>query len=147
MLFRSVHWSYEDLPPLACNGIRIVKPLRPDEGGYHNNKDDRPKETWSANLFHVPTVSVFDPNGALPLTLTREKLSSDHLPFDTILRENVIRDFLAYCIVSAPTSPLVEIGKKALSPFVAYPGFSDERESDWGYHRRGWGPEIGRAHV
>jgi molecular chaperone HtpG len=127
--YADVHWSYEDLPSLVCNGIRIGNPQRADE--YGRDSETRSRDTWFAGIFQIPTVSVFDPNGALPLTLTREKLTVSHLPFGNILQNDVIRDFLAYCIVSAPIKPLVEIGKKTISPFVAYPGFSNSCESRW----------------
>jgi hypothetical protein len=51
-----------------------------------------------------PTISVFDPDGHLPLNLQRSDIAVDALPFQDQLLEAQCEEFIAWALVSAPTS-------------------------------------------
>jgi hypothetical protein len=53
-----------------------------------------------------PNVSVFDPDGHLPLVLQRNALATQKYPFQEQLFQDVIRDLLAYLLARAPQHPL-----------------------------------------
>jgi hypothetical protein len=77
-----------------------------------------------------PNVSVFDPDGNLPLVLQRNGLATSQYPFNQWLFEDVIRDWLAFLLVNAPGRPFdgeilpTEYGR-------SYPGFPRDLYSTW----------------
>tara|TARA_R110000868_G_scaffold96212_1_gene264724 strand:+ start:1494 stop:4433 length:2940 start_codon:yes stop_codon:yes gene_type:complete len=86
--FKSIHWTIDYNSPelyynsnswkerkghkLYCNGFKVVR-------GYK-----LPEYPWS-----YPTVSVFDGNAKMPLSLSRDYLLNDRLPFENELIDNV----------------------------------------------------------
>jgi molecular chaperone HtpG len=97
--YSDIQWSYWDGPFLACNGI-IVTALNPMQRYYY---DEGPTLGSSGHLnLNWPHVSVFDPDGHLPLVLQRNALASQKYPFQEKLFADIIRDLLAYLLVLAP---------------------------------------------
>ena len=92
--YRDIQWSYLDGPGLTCNGIRI------GQGDIATNYPG-----WGKVYFKIPNISVFDPYGCLPLNLQRNGLATVQLPFEEKLFQDVIRDFVAFCLVFAPEDP------------------------------------------
>jgi hypothetical protein len=86
--FRDVHWTYDRSQTLVCNGILV-------ESG----------QSWFRNesipSIGVPTVSVFDADGLLPLTLTRTALSTECVPFNKELNKDICRDIVGYCLTES----------------------------------------------
>ena len=129
--FDEIQWTYAPAPELVCNGIQI--------------SGDSSKSDWSVNAFgydqtrsrvplEVPNLSVFDPDGNLPLNLARTGLSNDRLPFEQALLDDVIRDFLAFALVYAPLQPLMG---RAFASHVrsTYPGYTPgDRTPLWVRH-------------
>jgi molecular chaperone HtpG len=108
--FADVQWTYSEAPKVVCNGIEIrqlTEPLSLDEQIWRSIRRD---PAWCAKLFRYPRLSVFDQNGAFPLTLTRDRVEASELPFDRELAVEVVRDFVAYCIAAAPEMPFVASG-------------------------------------
>lgn len=70
-----------------------------------------------------PTVSVFDPDGQLPLNLQRTGLAVHDLPFQDQLLESQCEDFVAWTLVNAPTAPPIVRGDVDRK----YPGASYEK--------------------
>jgi hypothetical protein len=95
--YKDIQWSYWDGPFLACNGIVVMK------------EDPRPSHSQSilgtiGNCEMAwPNVSVFDPDGHLPIVLQRNALATEEYPFQKELLQDVTRDLLAYLLVCAPT--------------------------------------------
>lgn len=77
---------------VASNGLKI--PFADDLCGF----------SWA---FPFPTVSFSDPDGALPVDLARERISIGELPasFRLALEEDLVRLFLAACLIDGPTAP------------------------------------------
>lgn len=97
--YADIHWSYWDGPFLACNGIVIMKR---DPSRYSRSvlrASDGYEVAW-------PNVSVFDPDGHLPLVLQRNSLATDKYPFQDELFADIIKDMLAYLLVRGPTHSL-----------------------------------------
>jgi hypothetical protein len=80
--FKSVHWTVSDKETeyylddyidqeLFCNGFRILRSYQ------------MPNFPWQS-----PTVSVFDGNAKMPLSLSRDYLLNDRLPFENKLISN-----------------------------------------------------------
>ena len=105
--YRDIHWSYWANPSLCCNGIQ-VKSEQYDTGRKLGQVRNEPY-TYDVNRpnihLKVPSVSVFDPDGHLPLVLQRNALATDQYPFENELLNDVIRDWIASMLVSAPTRP------------------------------------------
>ena len=74
----------------------------------------------------LPRVSVFDPDGNLPLVLQRNALATPNYPFHEELFSNVIRDLAAYLLVDAPTHPF---DGKASGYRRWYPGVASRSRS------------------
>jgi hypothetical protein len=116
--FADVQWTYATTKysePLVCNGIIITEDLyvslqhsfdratrkssaNPNTG---KNKTQDPKPL----SFKRPALSVFDPDGHLPLNLQRNNVTSDDLPFDDNLFDDICMDFIAYTLIRLPDSP------------------------------------------
>jgi molecular chaperone HtpG len=114
--YRDIQWSYWDGPFLACNGIAVVKE---SESGYRERILGR-----NGNLeIKWPRVSVFDPDGHLPLVLQRNELATREYPFRAELLQDVVRDWLAFALTLAPDEP----STSAISRYSGglwYPGLS-----------------------
>ena len=100
--YRDVHWSYiDDTRELTCNGVAI-KSLSPvdDWARYYQNSDyDR---RFRSDGLVCPNLSIFDPNGNLPLNLQRTALSVNALPFEKELVNDICLDVLASLLVYTP---------------------------------------------
>ncbi len=141
--FREVHWTYyHPAPALSCNGIAIGGPPRGD-WRLQDYLQNYTMFQISHPLLHEPNlpspnISVFDPDGRLPLNLTRTALSEEY-PFSAELRRDVVRDFLAFLLISAPTEPPCVPGALAKYEHIAYPpgapgaryGQNSERWFSW----------------
>jgi molecular chaperone HtpG len=92
--YQAVWWSYSRAPVLSCNGLII-------------NESERSYRTplFSASPFKPPNVSVFDPDGLLPLNLQRDRLETSVLPFEADLLREVTSEFLAVLLVHSPATP------------------------------------------
>ncbi|TAK30625.1 MAG: hypothetical protein EPO21_18945 [Chloroflexota bacterium] len=123
--FQDIQWTYGSAPPLTCNGIIIVQ------------RNHRPSTTLpvvrpvyeqlnlapTPNLhFSPPSCSCFDPNGLLPLNLRRNGLTRQ-FPFQQALLESMLDDFLAFVLVTGPTTPIGCGAMPELYLRARYPGF------------------------
>jgi hypothetical protein len=104
-----INWSYnqDDNPKLVCNGIIVKSNNETGSDDIFSEIDlnEIPAYDYLKMLFHTPPVSLFDPEGNLPLTLKRDGLTVPSFPFEEILIEDVATDFIAYCLVCAPIKP------------------------------------------
>ena len=115
---REIHWTYSDAPSLTCNGI-VIK----DQKEEYKPKAYRWKRTDNEALrLLIPHVSVFDPDGKLPLNLQRTELTEAKYPFSDELAEDVAKDFFAYALLYAPSKQLGSPGTKKVYYECAYPG-------------------------
>ena len=86
--------------------------------------------------FSVPNISVFDPDGRLPLNLQRTGLVVNNYPFDDLLANDVIRDFIAFALVLGPTSLPDDFWHRPLK----YPGLGQgDLSGVWYFTRDGFG--------
>jgi len=103
---------------LICNGIRI-REIQEEQTeyspadmpklkrhGFSTRNDYRLVKRNPELQFNPPTTAIFDPDGNLPLSLKRDQLLSRYLPFDDALSEDILLDFLAFSLTSAPSQPL-----------------------------------------
>ncbi len=137
--YEEVHWSYSKAPSLACNGIIVAEEKR-----YEMDEIwDVWWQKWKDEPFEPPNVSVFDPDGKLPLVLQRNSIARTPCPFASVLLEDVIKDFIAFLLVRGPT----RFSLKALSPtcqsYSSYPGLKGaKRVSQWFLAESGFGPMV-----
>jgi molecular chaperone HtpG len=114
--YSDIQWTYDRAPRLTCNGVKIleVSPLMGDliwsefANIFDPSARDPLEDLWeSAHLsLRCPNVSVFDPDGHLPLLLQRTGLQTREYPFQRTLFDDVIKDFLAFVLVHAPERPM-----------------------------------------
>ena len=103
--YKGIHWGYfsagDEEMRLFCNGIRVVR-----------QHDARTGIIWGPSSkqipFRIPSVSVFDENGKLPLNLQRNRLETWWLPFSAELAEEVTKDYCAKLLAQAPSFPVSE---------------------------------------
>jgi molecular chaperone HtpG len=101
--FDSVHWSFQrGAPGIVCNGIIIdhfSSHFR--ETNYRYRSQD-----WYENeaIVNMPSVSIFDADGRLPINLKRDSLIGS-FPFSDVLWREVYLDFLGHTLVFGPNTP------------------------------------------
>jgi hypothetical protein len=122
--YKDIQWTYSTAPHLSCNGIKI-------SGKTNSLTVPATLCMWGDRALIGPNLSVFDPDGHLPIQLQRTALATSRLPFESELRESVLRDFIAFVLVNAPTRHLTgRISPEAYSP--RYPGFAEAlRQPRW----------------
>jgi signal transduction histidine kinase len=114
--FEDVLWTYSHAPELVCNGIKV------QTGDMM--QDPQPESEWDRRFgLRMPNVSVFDPDGRLPLNLQRTGYADERYPFDDVLADDVIRDFIAHSLVYGPTGMTLT----KTEPMVTYPGLVRKR--------------------
>jgi molecular chaperone HtpG len=104
--YQDIHWTYSSVPSLTCNGIIV----------YHkeNSSTEFPTEESSSMWYMAqnykpflnPHVSVFDPDGKLPLNLKRTAITQPDYPFRKQLFEDMAKDLIAYALLDAPDKPM-----------------------------------------
>lgn len=93
--YKDIQWRHhQKLPRLICNGIVV----------QHRKRYDYARPASEGLRLHTPTVSVFDPDGLLPLNLQRTELVTNKLPFEEKLLASQCEDFIAWVLVNAPTA-------------------------------------------
>jgi hypothetical protein len=94
--FEIVHWTYKrSAPRLTCNGILI--------SDYYANTEFIEGQKFQ---FGLPALSVFDPDGNLPLDLKRTQLATRDVPFGNELLESVCDDVISWLSLTAPKEAL-----------------------------------------
>ncbi len=102
--YRDIQWTFSDPDPahdLTCNGLAIADLNEPTRSVFIKDLASY-KNVFTSNGLVCPKLSVFDPNGKLPLNLQRTELSLNHLPFEDELIKDVCLDALAYLLVHTP---------------------------------------------
>lgn len=95
--FADVMWTYRsEFHEIYCNGFKVPRPFH----SWMGTDSNVPLKT--------PTVSVFDPDGHLPLSLDRNSVAGA-LPFTAELLADVMANTLAFLLLAgpkgAPTDP------------------------------------------
>lgn len=132
--FSDVYWTYDDVPALTCNGIIVHEDVSPfgdkstHSRSYFKRNQDVLLPDRSPHAFRAPAVSIYDPDGFLPLDLRRETLT--YLPENlaTMLLQDVCRDYLAHAIATVPRYPFFETGDCSWCMGTTYPGSCAPRE-------------------
>lgn len=127
--FSDLQWTYnKKVPYLTCNGLIVV-----DEKSKYIWKDMRYAEYYwapeSVDNVHIgnnlalimPKLSVFDPDGNLPLTLQRNELGTKKYPFEEQLLQETVKDFISFALVKLPD---ISITPNSVSDFfkTSFPG-------------------------
>ncbi len=100
-----VGWTYGDAPALVCNGIIIQREasgLPALESAPNISAGHGYKEPPSLAM---PSLSVFDRDGKLPLTLDRLNVDYERISFLPEIKEDVYRNLAALLAVAAPSGP------------------------------------------
>ena len=118
--YDSIGWTYTQFPPVVCNGIIVINNSVQNkytlEEGRFINKDIK---------IHMPSISIFDKDGKLPITLDRLRIEFDQLQFLGEIREDIEKNILAFLLISAPQKGIVD-KKTYLSPILkTYPALSN----------------------
>jgi hypothetical protein len=102
--FDGIVWTYLVSPRLVSNGIKVI-----DKREYYD-----PGQFFSqieqgfpyARDYEIPSMSVFDPDGNLPLNLQRSEVSERAYPFQKELLESILVDFLGNSLLHLPESSI-----------------------------------------
>ncbi|HWW73797.1 MAG TPA: ATP-binding protein, partial [Pyrinomonadaceae bacterium] len=128
--FEDIHWSYTgemgSENNLFCNGIKV--------GRWDNTDFEAERKfEWPFSL-EEPVLSVFDPDGKLPLNLERSDMARI-LPFERKLVADICRDIIAYLLVHTPGRPLLDAETAKAYGEISYPGiqsyFRYNRRNEW----------------
>ena len=118
--FPEIHWTFREFGNLACNGIAIAEP-DPKKTIARYKTPKWFKDVTSLEL-ESPSVSVFDPDGKLPLKLTRTELASSPIAFNGQLVEEICRDICAYMLAEPWHGKFVNSTLPCDPPACAYRG-------------------------
>lgn len=105
--YADIQWTY-DGEALFVNGILVYKEAKveSERARYSlNEKITLGNSNWGIE-FILPQISVFDYDAKLPLNLQRTKLTVSDFPFNNELVEDIIRDYIAYCLVYGPAEAI-----------------------------------------
>lgn len=138
--YTAILWTYSYLTNsyqhgLFCNGIKIS-----EHHGHHH-------EWVSRAGLYLPALSVFDPDGRLPLNLQRTQLREGEFPFNVNLLSDVIKDFIAFALVYGPADFPNTFGLDSSLIKLKYPGSIRGRDVyrnygksiDWYFTNEGFG--------
>ncbi len=134
--YQAIDWSYRrDLPHLVCNGI-LVRPYK-YIGDHRYSRQFRPSdwddhdETCTHLTLESPKLSVFDPDGRLPLNLARSELARSDGELETRIVDDVCRNFIAFCLARGPQGRMVSRDRFASYTRLTYPGWHSSSSSLW----------------
>jgi molecular chaperone HtpG len=120
--FQCIDWSYISMDcPLVCNGIKIPHASIVLEN--YRNKSMAPYYQYYELDLNSPFVSVFDPDGRLPLNLSREDLAGYRAGFESLLTDDVCRNFIAFCLIKGPFSGMFDKSFQIFCNAPQYPGY------------------------
>jgi hypothetical protein len=124
--YDGIFWTYLESPRLSCNGIRVIGADTVEDADW--GRLDKIDDLWTVEgvTLKCPNVTVYDPNGHLPLLLQRTGLATPKYPFQADLLKDVIEDYLAFAIVNSPERSLTELTPHDKYPGW-YPGFKGDR--------------------
>lgn len=130
---QAVHWTYRDKnPTLVCNGILIPNGAI----GVRRQFDDSNHDEITTHLeLKTPNISVFDPDGRLPLDLARNKLASSYSQLNSCVVDDLCRNFIAYALVIGPNERMLFETNFNLYSRPSYAGLRHEHH----YWRRTFG--------
>lgn len=96
---QAADWTYSDkAPSFICNGILV--PNARLNLHHEFSKSDYDVDTHL--ILREPKVSVYDPDGRLPLNLARNGLASTYAPLNSELADDLCRNFIAYSLLKGP---------------------------------------------
>ena len=124
--YQGVHWTYKRHQGVSCNGILIEK----------YNRFSRKFLDYSHPMFELPYVSIFDPDGALPVNLQRQRIIGKIDSFRDELVKSVANDLIAYALVTGPKE--VNVDSDVRWVHGEYPGFG----SSFGVRRAFGDPSL-----
>ena len=143
--FDAVYWTFFDAPSLSCNGVKIAgigrAALFSDMSESKSIADiarpalfsdmsesivdaqfDWPFETYLSR----PRIAILDSAANLPLTIKRDRLLQDKLPFLNELVQDVLLSFIAHILVCGPTTSVEALSLKCYHPlFIDRYGFKN----------------------
>ena len=112
--YEEIHWTYKkNNIPLVCNGIKIMSHNIHRVYSSHISLDDGFKKNVGSYRkdieleFADPNISVFDPNGYLPLNLARDGLASQPEEIVEAIIDDISKNFLVFCLLHGPKSRLL----------------------------------------
>jgi molecular chaperone HtpG len=118
--YDSIGWTYSDLPAVVCNGIIVISNKMNNkyslEEGKFINRDIK---------INMPSISIFDKDGKLPITLDRLRIEYDQLQFLGEIREDIEKNILAFLLVSSPTQAITDKGVYNAPILKTYPALKD----------------------
>jgi hypothetical protein len=124
--YNDVHWKYEKFSRLVCNGFYIPDYVHWYEGLFDDDLDVP---------LRVPSLSVFDRDGVLPLRLDRRGLTHQNVLFVDELSRDVLRDVIAFALVHAPSggvfTPECEAWYMSKNSHPALRGRGDSSVTGW----------------
>jgi molecular chaperone HtpG len=98
--YQDVQWKLSE-DRLVCNGIAVLG-VNPPVRLSQSVPEDVPN--FPLGPHHPFTLSVFDPDGRFPLTLTRDKLVDGVPPFRKTIQHDVLSELLAHLLLDGPTT-------------------------------------------
>ena len=120
---QAVHWTFrEKYPELVCNGILIPN----GKVNIHTQFDKSKYYEIGTHLIpKSPHISVYDPDGKLPLNLARDRLAGTYAQLNEELADDLCRNLIAYALVHGPKSRMLIDDQFYSYCRPSYPGFVD----------------------
>lgn len=100
--YDSVYWTYVYDDLFSCNGIKVNALSRLFSS--HNN------------VLLMPSIVVMDSKGILPLTIKRDSLQDDKIPFISELNRDIAYSVISHMLVYGPKSYSEIVSPKCMHP-------------------------------
>ena len=127
---QAVDWSYssnyED-DYFVCNGIYITHSFYPCSSEFEKINDITAYRQKKERLSLInPKVSIFDPDGKLPLNLARDSLAAATDDLNSSIIDDMIKNFIVYCLIKGPQSTVFSESQPRIYFNPSYPGISKD---------------------
>ena len=114
--YETIHWTYlNSQPELVCNGI-LISNYFANMGFGEQFKHDGENITLKS-----PKVSVFDPDGRLPLNLARDRVASSPIDLVSAITDDLCRNYIAFCLSRGPQTRLLSARQLSTYSGPKYP--------------------------
>lgn len=129
--YQKVYWTYsEKHPGLVCNGILISKPICLRTEKEFRLLEKEPTYYNSELSLLSPKISIFDPDGHLPLNLARNKLASTPYELSSAIADDICENYIAFCLIKGPKARLLSGKQSFYYKIEYYPGISKSNHDE-----------------
>ena len=127
--YQAVDWSYSKNYDhnFFCNGLLIKSGNLKFHDEFAKHKPINTYYYMEELSFVEPSVSIFDADGRLPLTLARNDMRCKDNDLNKYIVDDMIKNFIVYCLLKGPDHAIFSSEDNNQYINLSYPGFRSIR--------------------